>query len=264
MSIHKLPTITSSKAKNLGNKVAEMLAKDLFSGVYNPGDMLPKETELADNLSVSRASVAGGLLILAALGMVSRQAGRGTVVEETREWNFLDPLVSRWMVDYADPNASFMKEIIDYRYGIEPYVSALAATRATAQDLASIEAAFNKMEQQVKNENRAEFSLADIEFHAAIYRATHNVIWAQSANILQPAIHLVIRETNRTADELNDTLGRHHQVLEFIRLRQPAEAFDAAIHVLDRSAHDLGIDRSTSSQELVLMMKSITPAKHDK
>lgn len=255
MSARKLSSISDKSGLNLGQKVAEVLAQDLLNGVYPAGTMLPKETQIAQQMSLSRASVASGLLILTSLGMISRQAGRGTVVEETHEWKLLDPLLSRWIVEYGDPHQQLFKEIVDYRYGIEPYVSALAATRANAQDLAAIEAAYNQMCAGVKNEDQDALINADIEFHAAIYRATHNLIWSQSISVLQPAIRLMIRETNESADELNDSLQRHFKVLENIRLRKPAETFDAAINVLNRSAHDLGITRSAQSQDLLSMMK---------
>lgn len=244
--------------QNLGNKVAEILAKEIVSGNYQPGDMLPRETELVTVMSVSRASVGSGLLMLTALGIIKRQAGVGTVVEEYEQWNLLDPLVTRWLVDYADPGSRYLREIVEYRYAIEPIVSALAATHATASDLAAIETAYNDMKKSVESDNRHDFSQADIEFHAAIYRATHNLIWAQSANILRPSIHLVIQKSNSTAEELDDCLQRHFQILECIRLRKPSEAFDAAIYVLDRTAHDLNIKSLVDEDELLKLIKAKT------
>ena len=258
MKAQALTEKNSLPGQNLGNKVAESLANEIFSGSYKPGDMLPKETELVNAMSVSRASVGSGLLILAALGIIKRQAGVGTVVEEHEQWNLLDPLVNRWMVDYADPGSRYLREIVEYRYAIEPIVSALAATHATASDLAEIEKAYNAMKHSVESDNRNEFSQADIEFHAAIYRATHNLIWAQSANILQPSIHLVIQKSNSTAEELGDSLQRHYQILECIRLRKPTEAFDAAVHVLDRTAHDLNIKNSSDEDEMFKLVKAKT------
>jgi DNA-binding FadR family transcriptional regulator len=258
MSVSQIRSKKSSLpgARDLGQYVAETLARDLFTGTYKAGDMLPTETELVERHEVSRASVRSGLQTLTALGMIRRQAGKGTVVEESREWNLLDPLVSRWMAEYGGAGSSFMKEIVDYRRAIEPYVSALAATRATAHDLAAIESAYDAMAAGVDQPTSNAFSMADIEFHAAIYRATHNLIWAQSASILRPAIHLVIEKSNSTAEELSDSLERHRRVLEAIRLRQPTEAFDAAIWVMDRTAHDLNVDVDSAENDLLDLMRS--------
>ena len=234
--------------KDLGEQVAKRIARELFSGTYEPGDRLPREIELAEQLNMSRASVRSGLQTLAALGMIYRRAGHGTVVQDTREWNLLDSRVSHWMVEYANPNNAIVKAIYEYRRAIEPYVSALAAQRATAQDLAAIEAAYNGMAAGRNSSSSEAFTRADVAFHAAIYRATHNLIWVQSANILRPAIHLVIEQSNATAEELGDSLARHGRVLEAIRLRQPREAFEAAVSVLDRTASDLGMPEFSDKQ----------------
>jgi len=245
-----------SKHGGLGGQVAELLAKRVFSGRYLPGHMLPKETELVKELSVSRASVRSGLQTLESLGIIERQVAQGTVVKAFRDWNILDYRVSQWMADYAEPNPDFVRHIFEFRYAIEPYISAMAASRATARDVASIEDAFLAMEKALHEQTDVEFSQADIAFHEEIYKATHNLIWAQMAHILQPAIRLVIDQSNSTADELSDSLERHRRVLECIRMRQPAEAYDAAIRVLDRTAVDLGLSPSDADTELLALMKA--------
>ncbi|MCB1759905.1 MAG: FadR family transcriptional regulator [Gammaproteobacteria bacterium] len=244
--------------RDRGNQVVEQIARDLFSGAYKPGDMLPRETDLAESLSVSRASVRSGLQTLVALGIIRRQAGHGTVVEETHKWNMLDPLVSRWMIEYAEPNPKFYRDIYDYRRAIEPYVSSLAASRATAQDLAAIEHAYNGMARGLADDSPEQFSQADIAFHTAIYRATHNLIWAQSVNILRPAIMLVIEKSNNTAEELSESLENHRRLMECIRLRQPEAAFEAALKVMQRTATDLGFTPSQTDEESIALIRAGT------
>lgn len=252
----KLRKNSSDSVRDLGAQVTELLARQLFSGEFQPGNLLPSEFELAETLSVSRASVRSGLQTLTALGIISRRAGRGTIVEESREWNLLDPRVSQWMADYAHPDSEFIRGIYEYRRAVEPYVSAMAATRATAQDLVAIESAYLDMKNSVADEHSDTFSRADIAYHSAIYRATHNLIWAQSAHILRPAIALVVEKSNSTAEELSDSLERHRLVMECIRLRQPEAAFDAAISVLDRTAEDLGVTTSSADDVLVGLIRN--------
>lgn len=231
------------QGRDLGNQVAERLAKDTIRGVYQPGDFLPKETELCNLFGVSRASVRSGLQTLVAMGVIRRHTGQGTVVLEHQNWNILDPVLSRWMADYATPHPEVLREIFEFRLAIEPYIAALAAERADARDLVAIEDGFAGMERTLSAEpvDRAVFSDHDVAFHAAIYRATHNLIWSQLAHLLRPSILMVVRTTVETADELRDSLGRHRRLMEAIRLRRPQEAHDAAISVMGRTARDLGL-----------------------
>ncbi|MCS4505866.1 FadR family transcriptional regulator [Arhodomonas aquaeolei] len=232
--------------RDLGRQLAESLAADLFAGRYRPGDFLPKETELCELFDMSRASVRSGLQLLQSLGIIARTAGQGTRVEEFRDWNILDPVVMGWMAEHAVPNPEFLREIYEFRHAVEPFVAMTAASRATARDLVAMEEAFAGMEAAVESgglqHDGEAFSDNDIAFHAAIYRATHNLVWSQLATILRPSILLVIRKSNDTADELRDSLNRHRHLMECIRLRQPEAAREAAQHVLHRTGQDLGVD----------------------
>ncbi len=252
----KKQNAVATRENGVSSEVAEELAKRVFSGAYRPGEMLPKETSLVDELNVSRASVRSGLQTLASLGIIKRQVAQGTIVTDFSEWNILSPQVSSWMAGYANPNPDFLKHVFEFRYAIEPYISALAASRATARDLAAIEEAYEKMETAQREGTDAEFSDADIAFHEEIYKATHNLIWAQMAHVLRPAIMLVIDKSNTSADELSDSLKRHWRVMECIRFRRPGEAYDAAIRVLDRTAVDLGLSPSGADTELLALMKA--------
>ncbi|MCA8879555.1 MAG: FadR family transcriptional regulator [Rhodobacteraceae bacterium] len=211
-------------------------------GNFKPGDALPTEIALIKDLGVSRASVRSGLQVLAAAGMILRRARVGTVVEQFREWNLLNPLVSQWMSNYGAPNPDLLKQIFDFRFSVEPYVSAVAALEATANDLARIEVSLLAMERAANTAEHADFSRHDIEFHSAIYGATHNLVWAQLSHVLAPAIDLVIRTSNATAEQLRESFDNHLQVFECIRMRRPEDAFDAAVRVLSRTAIDIGVE----------------------
>ncbi|MBB4285980.1 FadR/GntR family transcriptional regulator [Roseospira goensis] len=255
------PTETGPAARNQGSRVAEHLARELFSGALHPGDLLPREVDLAESFGVSRASVRAGLQSLTALGIISRHAGLGTVVREYGDWNILDPLVTRWMADYAAPNPEILRQIFEFRRATEPFISAQAAERASARDLAAIEEEFLGMERALAEAapgqplSRA-FTEHDVGFHAAIYRATHNLVWSQLAHILRPTILIVIRKTNDTAAELRDSLERHRRLLECIRLRQPEAAFTAAVHVMARTGQDLGLEDGGTTADAALLARA--------
>lgn len=253
------PRPAAAAARDLGTQVAERLAEELFSGRYLPGDLLPKETELCDRFAMSRPSVRSGLQILASLGIIRRISGHGTVVEEFREWNILDPLVTRWMAEHAAPNPQFVAGIFEFRHATEPYIAAVAARKATARDLLAMEDAFHGMERTIRTDRTSvvdamglTFTDHDVAFHAAIYRATHNLVWAQIAHILRPAITLVVRTSNETAEELRDSLERHRHLMECIRLRRPEEAFEAARSVMARTAFDLGLEEVGAADDALL------------
>ncbi|WP_078706898.1 FadR/GntR family transcriptional regulator [Consotaella salsifontis] len=225
--------------------MATSLAHDLLSGIYRAGDVLPKEMELTAQFGVSRASVRSGLQLLNSCGMVRRYSGQGTIVQEFRDWNILDPVFTGWLAEHEAPHPELLRDFFAFRYGAEPLIAAIAAINAGARDLLAMEEAFEGMVRSVDAEpswDRRAFSEFDVDFHAAIYRGTRNAIWAQLAHILRPAIRLVVTKSNQTADLLQDSLGRHRRLMEAIRLRDAKGAFEAAIRVMDRTAQDLRIE----------------------
>jgi DNA-binding FadR family transcriptional regulator len=197
--------------------------------------------------------------MLTSLGIVRRVSGHGTVVEPFEDWNLLDPLMTQWMAQHDTPNPRFLSDIFAFRHAVEPYVSAMAARAATARDLLAMEDAFTGMEATVRSgkHNLADshgktFSDYDVEFHAAIYCATHNFIWTRLAHILRPAILLVVSTSNATAEELRDSLERHRYLMECIRLRRVEETFEAALSVMERTAYDLGLENRANEDAALL------------
>jgi DNA-binding GntR family transcriptional regulator len=70
------------QSKSIANQVDEILLERIRDGVYLPGSRIPSESELSDELGVSRATVRTALAKLAANGFILRKQGNGTYVNE--------------------------------------------------------------------------------------------------------------------------------------------------------------------------------------
>jgi len=64
----------------LYHQLYEILRADIVGGKYQPGDLVPAESELIDSYRVSRTTVRQVLEILVREGLVYRQRGRGSFV----------------------------------------------------------------------------------------------------------------------------------------------------------------------------------------
>ncbi|WP_048307255.1 FadR/GntR family transcriptional regulator [Halomonas sp. PR-M31] len=236
---------TVDKSRSGRPDIAEYLAEAIFSGRYRPGDFVPREVDLCDQFGVSRSTVRSALQLLVAVGLLKRISGQGTRVRELAEWHLLDPRVSAWLARFAQPNPSIQREIFAFRIAVEPFVARLAAEHATAVDLLAIEIAYdgmiNALEQSDLCWEGRTHNEYDVDFHEAIFTASHNLVWAQISHVLKPAIALLVEKSNHSADELQDSMERHRRVMEAIRLRQPQQAAEAALAVLERTGRDLGL-----------------------
>lgn len=79
---HFSNTMRILQSKSIANQVDEILLQRIREGMYLPGSRIPSESELSDELGVSRATVRTALAKLAANGFILRKQGDGTYVNE--------------------------------------------------------------------------------------------------------------------------------------------------------------------------------------
>ena len=69
--------------RNLAQQTADSLyARIVNGGGWGPGDRLPNENDLAEQLGVSRGTLREAIRLLTAQGILTAQKGRGTFVAE--------------------------------------------------------------------------------------------------------------------------------------------------------------------------------------
>jgi DNA-binding FadR family transcriptional regulator len=211
--------------------------EDILSGRVPAGTVLPSETELGARLGVSRPALREVLQYLAARGFVRPRKRIGTIVLDRGNWDLLDPFVIRTALDYIGDGA-FLRELFEARRLIEPEAAALAASRASAGEVALIERAYEAM---VAAERRdvVEWNAADLEFHTAIFAAGHNWVMRQFVSAIQAALLASFELTNRHSQSHGRALEMHRVVLEAIRLQRPDAARDAMRSLLDVSAGEM-------------------------
>lgn len=151
-------------------KVVQSLRSDILDGRYPPGSRLPPERDLAGKYGIARNTLRRLLEELAEEGLVERQVSRGTFVVERRR-------VSGHKSHSGDLSDSLRgaspADLMEVRLIIEPQVAALAASRATAEDLTRIEGA---LRQSVAAKGLAEFEHWDAQLHLAIFHAAKNAL----------------------------------------------------------------------------------------
>ena len=138
----------------------------ILRGELRPGDPLPVDDDPTSDLNVSRTVVREAVKVLAAKGLVEARPKTGTQVRSRVYWNLMDPDVLAWRLE-ADPDDGFFLDVSELRRVIEPAVAALAAERASSEEVAELEAAFAEMEATAPDYGDA-YIAADVRFHEVI------------------------------------------------------------------------------------------------
>jgi len=228
---------TLSKPRIHG-QVVRAIAIRILSGEFRPGSLLPSETELCESLKISRSALREAIRVLSAKGLVRTRPRVGTLVREIEDWSLLDPEMLEWSMA-CPPSPEFVRSLLEARRVIEPAAARFAALRASARNVAELEAAYERMERTP--DDLVAFNEADVDFHRGLLRASHNLIFQQMWTTISAALAYSFRISTGQARSPADSLPFHREVVERIRLRDPEGAHSSMSRLLDIAALDLAL-----------------------
>lgn len=221
--------------RSLPAQVARQLGIRILRGDYLPGEIIPNESELGREFGVSRSVLRESIKLLAAKGMIDTRPKRGTRVREAASWSLFDAEVLAWRLE-AGVDTAFLQHLAEVRSLFESQAAALAAERASEEEVAAVEAAYQAMAEASEHEAQV---AADLDFHYAVLKASGNPMMLSLAGAIWAALHLAFDVGGRQPEAWGMTLPRHHRVAEAIRARQPQEAFAAMLRVINDGAEDV-------------------------
>ena len=209
--------------KRLYQDIVGQIREFIREGILKPGDRLPSERELSERLQVSRSSLREAISALELQGLVVSRPGAGTFVSA----DGLETLVSTIAASITEARDT-LNDIFEMRHILEPQIAALAAQRATADDIQAMAEAVEEQERQIaRGETGVE---GDTSFHFAMAQATQN--WAL-VKVIQTVAD-ILRESRdqslQTPGRPQRSLASHRQILETIGRRDVEGALSAMEH----------------------------------
>lgn len=204
-------TVESVIRNTLSKQVVESIIQLLISGQLKPGDKLPTEMELMEELDVSRPVLREALSSLDSLGIITRKTREGTFFN-----NKIGSHPFSVMLALAHDN---LPAIIEARMALELGLVAIAAEKISEEQLAKLKETIDMIESS-KDNNYGE---ADKEFHQIIASSADNPIVEGMIDSLIMTIRKINSEI--TYRERDRTLQQHIAIYEALVKRDPFEAF---------------------------------------
>lgn len=178
------------------------------------GDLLPPERELSETLGVSRRELRAALSLLEASGRVWRGVGRGTYIG-ARPLKFAPTLAG--LGARTSP-----ADVAEMRLTIEPALAALAAIKATPEDLEELQ---NCARKNAAARDDEEWQKWDHRFHLLIAQATRNpAIIALVEAINGVRVRPVLREKTVDDKTRQRFASEHSGIVDQIIARDPDAA----------------------------------------
>lgn len=209
--------------------VTERIRRAIHIGSYLPGDKLPPERMLAQQLGVSRTTVREAIRVLEGEGYVTSRRGASggiLVLDQAENEGRIRPLLAEKLPQ--------LEEALDYRIAVEGNAARLAAERRTEDDLRVLREAYDRMN---SDRETRRFRAADTAFHLAIADAAGNRLMRQAIEDARVATWVPI---DRLISRVFHTANRHHkQILDAIAARDPDAAQAAVVDHLETARRDL-------------------------
>lgn len=218
------------------------LIEEIVTGELQPGDMLPRELDLAERFDVSRGVVREGIRALEERGLVSVKHGKGATVNEPALWSALDEDVLDVMI--ASGASDRLAEVLECQRMFEVQAAGLAAARASSADLAQLEEAIRQMSATADRvaTNRgsaARYQEARLAFHRGVVRAAGNATLARLSEPLHRVLAAVGRREQPPARRVAAEIEEYRAINATIAARDALQASETMERHLDAVARDL-------------------------
>ena len=222
--------------KNVYGNTLDHLGEAIVSGRYPAGATIPPEPLLGAELGVSRTVIREAVKSLVGKGLVSIGPKVGTRVLSAEHWNWFDPDVVAWQ-SRSGLTREFLRELQELRAVVEPAAVRMAAERATAQDIAGIEAAFAGMKHAV--EEGGDYVTYDLRFHQGLLRASGNRMMIQMSKAIGALLRTSFEISTSRKDGPRKSLPLHRAVLDAVVAHNPAKAERAVLALIAGAADDI-------------------------
>jgi DNA-binding FadR family transcriptional regulator len=221
-----------------GSAVAEAVARlgqAIAIGLLRPGDQLPRETKLARSLGISVVTLREALAILREAGLVETRRGRsgGTFVSGSLPRRAAFP-------SSALPPEVELRDFCDYRLVVEGGAAALAAERATDEQITYLAELVEQMDDQTDFHAWGD---TDALFHLILADAARSQQLVTAVAELRPRVYQVSALWEKNPISTLKLSNREHRaIVRAVKARQPDSARKAMVqHVETTLAIWLGL-----------------------
>ena len=221
----------SEKEKSLPEETARKISNMILNEKrFKPGDRIPSEYELAHELGVSRLTVREAVKTLIANNILYIKRGVGTFVSNENKDS-----VNPYGIYFTKSKKEHIKDSFETRRIIEPEIVALAAERATEEDIADMLKCAENCKECLLNGGSIDDT--DREFHISLAKASHNAILYRLMTTVDYEIEdsrqALYIKGNKSFDD--GVLVDHFEVVRFIKESDGVGASIVMRHHLNRA-----------------------------
>ena len=231
-------TITGGRPGNSHAHVVGELGRNIVSGVFGVGSILPGDEELCARFGFSRTVLREAMKTLAAKNLIQSKARVGTRVLEKNRWNLFDSDVLIWRFE-AGLDEELVLDLAEMRAAFEPAAAVMAARRATPEDIEKLYDIARRLGDP--EHDRVSIANVDLEFHLAIADVSKNPFMRSVSSLIEAALAISFKLSSPASDrdKIAECAANHLKIVEAIAARDEEATRQAMLHVIH-----VGVERT--------------------
>ena len=199
------------QAKSKCDLLTDAIIEGIIAGRYRQGQKLPSESELEAEYQVSRVTVRESLKQLRTMGLVTIQQGEGTLINEFKLRNYMQPLFPLMILQSQE-----IGQLYDARGYIEMGAVYEATGHLTAEQRERLEQIIEQTEKASAEENYEAFTELDSLFHYLICEFSENQVLLSVYYMIRDVLKRYIRETNRGTTIISQSCADHKEIVRLM------------------------------------------------
>lgn len=215
-------------ATSLVENITELLRGKILSGELQPGDRLPAERDIAEQMGVSRSSLHQAILQLESEGFLKIEPRRGTVVADYRKYPTPQSLSALFNYGSVELDEPIFKDMMDFRLWVETECARRACTNIYASTMREMWDITNRLESE-----NVELPKLIYRYHYLLTQASGNSIFSMLFRAFEPVLlTLIARHYSLQAVDIHEAANMHKELLECIEAKDAQKAADCVRRLL--------------------------------
>jgi GntR family transcriptional repressor for pyruvate dehydrogenase complex len=210
------------KIRHISEEVFDQIKTAILERRLKPGEKLPTERELMQELGVSRVPIREALKLLGNMGFIETRQGGGSYVRSLLADRVRDPLNL-----IIKDNFEKIFELLDVRKEIETWSAYYAAQRASDEDIAALGRIVDEMKTYFEMEKTPPIRL-DADFHLVVAQCSHNTIQAHLTytvyDIFKDYFNFIIENICFNTRYQETVYDQHRSIYSAVKNRNGREA----------------------------------------
>jgi len=226
--------------ERLHEVVVRQIESLIISKQLSAGDAIPPERRLAELLGVSRSVIREAMRILERAGLLEIRPGKGAFVRNPSSLT-----VSRPLSFLVRMRQGTVEDCLEFRRYLEPEIAYLAATRGSAEHIASMRQSLLAMEEAKYVPER--FIEHDQAFHSVLAESTGNPVFLLVLDSTIDLLHEMRQKTMHISTPFAQDRQEHAEIFACVSNHDAAGARAAMIGHLQSVEKQLQISDALSA-----------------